>query len=417
MYRVIATVENADTSQAEATLRHFRVLIVGGGCAGITVAAQLTNRGITGIAIVEPSTKHYYQPLWTLVGGGVVPPQKSEREESGLIPRGVEWIRERVATFDPDINEITLLSGERIRYDYLVVAPGIQIDWHRIEGLDDTLGRNGVSSNYRYDLAPQTWEFIRNFKGGTALFTLPAGPIKCAGAPQKIMYLAADYFRRHRIDARIIYLSAMPAIFSAKIYHEPLLKVVKRYGIEAKFNHNLISVDGAKRIATFETQGEHGRELIKLNFDLMHVTPPQSAPDFIKNSSLAEREGALKGYVKVDKATMQSPLHANIFALGDAGSAPTSKTGAAIRKQAPVVVTNLLAAMAGKPVKPLYDGYTSCPLVTGYGKLILAEFDYNGDPKPSFPFINTFKERYSMYALKRYGLPWMYWNLMLRGRT
>ncbi len=404
-------------SMSAASARHFRIVIVGGGTAGIAVAARLRAAGRRDIALIEPSTKHYYQPLWTLVGGGIVAKEVTERDESRFIPKDVTWIRNAVTSFEPEHNAVTLDSREHIGYDYLVIAPGIQVDWNRVDGLEATLGRNGVSSNYRYDLAPLTWQFIRDFRGGTALFTFPAGPIKCAGAPQKIMYLAADYWRKHNVKATIVYASAAPAIFGVKAYQEPLNRVVKRYGIETKFNHNLVAVDGEARKATFAIVGSESNERVTLGYDVMHVVPPQSAPDFIKQSPLAETDGPQKGYVKVDKATMQSPLYRNIFALGDAGSTPNSKTGVAIRKQAPVVVANMLATMNERPMQASYDGYASCPLVTGYGKLILAEFDYDGTPTPSFALIDTTKERWSMYMLKRHGLPWMYWKLMMRGKA
>ncbi len=397
--------------------RHFRTLIVGGGTAGIAVAARLRAAGQNDIALIEPSDKHYYQPLWTLVGGGIVAKEESERAEADYIPAGVTWIRDRVATFEPELDAVVLATGNRVSYDFLVIAPGIQVDWNRIDGLEATLGTNGVSSNYRYDLAPLTWQFIKEFRGGTALFTFPAGPIKCAGAPQKIMYLAADYWRKHKIEAKVVYASAAPAIFGIKAYQKPLDRVIARYKISTKFNRNLVAVDGPARTATFSVVGDPSGATETIAYDMMHVVPPQSAPDFIKASPFAETDGPQKGYVKVDKGSLQSTQYPNVFALGDAGSTPNSKTGAAIRKQAPIVVAGLLAIMRGAPVKGGYDGYASCPLVTGYGKLILAEFDYDGNPTPSVPLIDTTKERWSMYVLKCHGLPWMYWNLMMRGRA
>ena len=413
----MATVLEHDTSKTSDRAARHRVVIVGGGTAGISVAARLLGAGIRDVALVEPSDKHYYQPLWTLVGGGIVAKEVSERLEASVMPRGTRWIHDRVVSFSPETNTIELASGKRVGYEYLVVAPGIQCDWNRVAGLEEALAAPGVSSNYRYDLTPKTWDMIRSFKGGTAVFTFPAGPIKCAGAPQKIMYLAADYFRKHNIKAEVIYASASPAIFGVKAFAGPLNEVVKRYGIQTKFNHNLVAVDHVAKTATFELLDQPDKPRVTLPYDIMHVTPPQSAPDFVKTSSLAETEGAQKGYVKVDRGTLQHTTFPNIFALGDAGSTPNSKTGAAIRKQAPIVVQNLLAAMKGQQLAPAYDGYASCPLVTGYGKLILAEFDYDGNPTPSIPFIDTKKERWSMYMLKRWGLPWMYWNLMLRGKA
>jgi len=414
----MTTTTTAERPLATPAKTHFPILILGGGTAGICVAARLRNRGTQGIAIVEPSQEHYYQPLWTLVGGGVLSASETIRKEADFIPSGVTWIQNRATSIDPNENAVTLGDGTRLTYDYLVVACGLQLDWTRVTGLCETLGSNGVSSNYDIELAPKTWEYIKNFKGGRALFTFPAGPIKCAGAPQKIMYLAADYFKKHGIQAEIFYATAGPAIFGVKHYQAPLNKVVARYGIHTMFNHNLVAVDGAKREATFEIVNDPDKARVTVPFDFIHVTPPQSAPDFIKtNDLLAQPDGPTKGYLRVDQHTMQNPDFPNIFALGDAGSTTNSKTGAAVRRQAPVVVENLLAQMHHRPLEASYNGYASCPLITGYGKLILAEFDYDGNPTPSIPLIDTTKERWSMYMLKLHALPWMYWNLMMKGKA
>lgn len=392
---------------------HYQVLIAGGGTAGITVAAQLANQSNPPeIAIVEPSTRHFYQPLWTLVGAGVFPKEESVRDEADYIPRGATWIQDAVSSFDPDRNEVTLKSGQKVTYDYLVVALGIQIDWGKIKGLPEALSeRNGVCSNYSYDTVDRTWDNIRTFKGGVAVFTQPSTPIKCAGAPQKIAYLADDYFRRSgvRDKSTIRFFSGMGGIFSVKKYADSLTNVIRRKGIETNFQHDLVEIRHRDHQAIFKNlaTGEH----ITVTYDMIHVSPPMSAPDIIKSSKLA----ASTGWVEVDKSTLRHVRYPNVFALGDCSNLPTSKTGAAIRKQAPVLVENLMAVIGGGEPTASYDGYTSCPLVTGYGSLILAEFDYTLTPRESFPFDQS-KERYSMYVLKAYGLPAMYWNGMLRGR-
>ncbi len=393
---------------------HYQVLIVGGGTGGITVAAQLCNRpDPPEVAIIEPSSKHYYQPIWTLVGGGVFPKEVSEREEGDFIPEGATWIQDAVVSFDPDNNAVTTRGGDTITYDYLVVAAGIQVDWDKIPGLKESVGRpgTGVCSNYSYRTVDSTWENIRNFRGGTAIFTQPDTPIKCGGAPQKICYLADDYFRRSgvRDKSQVIFASASGGIFSVGKYAQALERVIRRKGIDARYQHNLVELRPDRREAVFKRLDND--EEVVLQYDMIHVTPPQSAPDFIKQSKLA----AETGWVEVDQYTTQHVRYPNVFALGDCSSLPTSKTGAAIRKQAPVLVDNLMAAIRGEPLPARYDGYTSCPLVTGYGRLILAEFDYEGRPKESFPFDQA-QERYTMYALKAYGLPRMYWHGMLRGR-
>ncbi|MFQ5989651.1 MAG: FAD-dependent oxidoreductase [Candidatus Methylomirabilales bacterium] len=391
---------------------HHQIVIVGGGNAGLSVAAQLSKVPTKPeIAIIEPSRKHYYQPLWTLVGAGVFPKEVTEREEASYIPDGTTWIQDAVTEFQPDDNSVLTRDGKRLSYDFLVVAPGIQIDWDKISGLKENMGRQGICSNYAYEYVDKTWEYIRNFKGGNAIFNFPNTPIKCAGAPQKIMYLADDHFRKSGVRDRtnVIYASAGKAIFGVKKYATSLNQVVARKGIETRYDHNLIEVRAEAKEAIFECL-DTGEKLV-LPFEMIHVTPPMSAPDFVKQSPLANAAG----WVDVDKYTLQHTRYANIFSLGDASSLPTSRTGAAIRKQAPVLVKNLVAAMRGKPLAACYDGYAACPIVTGYGRLIMAEFDYDGNPQESFPFDQS-KERYSMYLLKAYGLPLMYWHGILKGR-
>ena len=393
---------------------HHQVLIVGGGTAGITVAARLTKGWFNklDVAVIEPSDKHYYQPLWTLVGGGVVKKEVTERSEASVMPRKAKWIRDGVAEFHPDENYVVTRGGQKISYDWLVVAAGIQINWGKIPGLQESIGKEGVCSNYSFETVDSTWESLRNFRGGTALFTQPSGAVKCGGAPQKIMYLAEDYLRRAglRDKSNVIFAAASPHIFAIDKYRPALEKVVERKQIDCRFRLELIEIRPASKEAVFKHLDT--AETVVIPYELLHVTPPMSAPAFIANSSLADKHG----WVEVDKETLRHQRFANVFGIGDCSNLPTSKTGAAIRKQAPVLVANLQAAMAGTSLTAKYDGYTSCPVVTGYGSLILAEFDYDKNPAETFPFDQS-KERWSMWLLKRYLLPILYWKGMLKGRA
>ncbi|MEX0588255.1 MAG: FAD/NAD(P)-binding oxidoreductase [Cyanobium sp.] len=390
---------------------HHQILIVGGGAAGITAAAQLRRaRPALDVAILEPSADHYYQPGWTLVGGGVFSLEETRRAEADLIPSGVTWIRDAVAGFDPEHNRLSTSSGDTLSYDALVVATGLKLCWDRIAGLSEALGQGGVCSNYSKDFAQYTWDAIQAFQGGNAVFTCAPMPIKCPGAPQKIAYLADDAFKRKRLQAKVIYATATPGIFGVPVYAAPLREVVKRKGIDARYNHVLTAVRAEQKQAVFTvTEGGATREEV-ISYDLLHVTPPMAAPDVVANSSLAN--GA--GFVEVDQFNLQHVRYPNVFSLGDVSGMPNSKTAAAVRGQAPVLVANLLAQLDGQPLVGAYDGYSCCPLITGYGKTIMAEFNYKQEPVPSFPLDPT-KERWSMWWIKRKVLPGLYWNRMLAG--
>lgn len=390
-----------------------QIVIVGGGNAGISIASQLLRKDSSlDIAIVDGAKKHYYQPAWTLVGGGEFDIKDTERDEASVIPVGATWVQQMVQGFKPDENKITLADGNDISYDYLIAVPGIQLNWSEIKGLPENLGKNGVCSNYSFNTAPYTWECIQNTKGGKALFTNPHTPIKCGGAPQKIMYLAADYFRKNKIKTQVEFWSGGTRVFGVEKYENTLKDVIARYGINTQFFVKLVEIDGPNKKAKFVGIGEANRDQeYWVEFDMLHVTPPQSAPDFIRNSPLANAAG----WMDVEKHTLQHHVYKNIFGCGDAANLPASRTGAAIRKQAPVLVSNLLSVMKGKSMTASYDGYSSCPIITGYNKLVLAEFDYNNQPVETFPFDQS-KERWSMYQMKKYLLPYLYWNQILPGK-
>ena len=420
---------------------HHQIVIIGAGTAGITVAAQLKGKDKQlDIAIIDPADTHYYQAAWTLVGAGTFDFEKTARPMKSVIPPGVKWIKDAVKGVDPDKNTIQLASGGQVDYDYLVVCPGVIYDYDQVEGLGAAMNKGGVCSNY-VD-SKYTWEVLRNFKGGNAVFTQAATPIKCGGAPQKIMYLAADYFRKHGLADKVNITFPMPGsvIFGVPEFAKTLMKVVDRYDIELRFFHKLTKVDAEKRQVHFKITAESSmiagcfyslnpniKDLnpsetdVVLEYDMLHLAPPQAAPAFIQQSKLAFQEGPNKGWVNVNINTLQHSQYTNVFSLGDVAALPTAKTGAAVRKQAPVVVENLMHVLhQEKELNPGYHGYSSCPLVTGYGKMVLAEFKYDNvrdSDKMISTFVDTTQENYSMWLLKKYGLPFMYWNLMLKGKA
>lgn len=431
---------------------HYQVLIIGGGTAGIMTAAQLLKqKKSSSIAIIEPSDTHYYQPAWTLVGAGTYNFDKTGRPMSSIIPKGAQWIQDKAKGFDANNNTVFTDKNGEITYDYLVVAPGLAYDFSLVPGLGEAIDKGVVCSNYTDP--KHTWDVVKNFKGGTALFTQPATPIKCGGAPQKIMYLAEDYWGKSKIklNTKVIFATAGTVIFGTKEIANTLMEVVDRKDINLRFNHKLVEVDGENQIAWYELtkdieaggcvvmsgddenkhldeKFQHNYKDVKvtvkdgrygIHFDMLHTAPPSVAPKFVKQSNLVNDAG----WLDVDHHTMQHNKFSNIFGLGDVAALPTAKTGAAIRKQVPIVVDNLARLIEENKIGTMsYNGYSSCPLVTDYGKMVLAEFDYQGkfilDPKLKQLLIkDSSKEHWRLWMLKKYMLPYLYWNKMMKGQN
>ncbi|WJS02785.1 bifunctional protein tyrosine phosphatase family protein/NAD(P)/FAD-dependent oxidoreductase [Roseibium aggregatum] len=419
MAGVVRRIANGGRTPTEtAEDARFDVVIVGGGAAGISVASSLLSRkSDLEIAIIDPADVHYYQPGWTMVGGGIFEASDTAKTMGSLIPKGVHWIKSAVAAFEPKDNAVVLDGCRVVKYGRLVVCPGLKLDWHKVEGLVDTLGKNGVTSNYRYDMAPYTWNLVQTMKAGRALFTQPPMPIKCAGAPQKAMYLSADHWLKSgtldKID--IQFMNAGGVLFGVKDYVPALMDYVKRYDAGLNFFHNLVAVDGPAKKAVFEVkEPEKDLRQVEVEFDMMHVTPPQTAPDFIRVSPLADAAG----WVDVDQSTLRHKTFDNIWSLGDVMNAPNAKTAAAARKQAPVVAENIVSDIAGHSATAQYDGYGSCPLTVERGKIVLAEFGYGGTLLPSFPrwLVDGTKPTRTAWLLKERILPPIYWRAMLRGK-
>ncbi len=409
---------NGGKTPIEVAEASHEVVIIGGGAAGIAVASSLLARrpGLD-IAIIDPTDTHYYQPGWTMVGAGIFDAAFTARVQASVMPRGVHWIRAGVAAFEPEKNAVILEGCRVVSYKQLVVCPGLKLDWQGIAGLPETLGRNGVTSNYRYDLAPYTWQLVQQLRGGRAVFTQPPMPIKCAGAPQKAMYLSADHWRRQGVlkDIDIQFCNAGAVLFGVADYVPALMEYVKAYGIGLNFGRTLVAIDGDAKQATFsQLKADGSKEIVTQDFDMIHVVPPQKSPDFIRVSPLADAAG----WVDVDAATLRHKIYANIFALGDAGNTSNAKTAAAARKQAPVVAHNLLALRGAVKGQAQYDGYGSCPLTVERGKIVLAEFTYGGKVTPSFPkwLIDGTQPSRLAWHLKERILPPLYWHAMLKGK-
>ncbi|WGW03099.1 bifunctional protein tyrosine phosphatase family protein/NAD(P)/FAD-dependent oxidoreductase [Tropicibacter oceani] len=418
MAGVVRRIVNGGKTPTDEGDAKYDVVVVGGGAAGIAVSSSLKARkpGLN-IAVIDPADVHYYQPGWTMVGGGIFEAESTARTMGSLIPKGVHWLKSAVAAFEPQNNAVILDGCRVVKYDRLIVCPGLKLNWNAVKGLVDTLGKNGVTSNYRYDLAPYTWELVKGMKKGRALFTQPPMPIKCAGAPQKALYLSGDHWFRNGMlkNIDIQFMNAGGVLFGVKDYVPALEEYVKKYDASLNFFHNLVAVDGKAKTATFKVaKPETEPTEVTVEFDMMHVCPPQCAPDFIRVSPLADAAG----WVDVDQSTLRHKTYDNIWSLGDVMNAPNAKTAAAARMQAPVVADNVAADIDGKSPVSMYNGYGSCPLTVEKGKIVLAEFGYGGTLLPSFPkwIIDGTKPTRAAWLLKEQILPPVYWKAMLRGK-
>ncbi|XP_069767458.1 sulfide:quinone oxidoreductase, mitochondrial [Narcine bancroftii] len=391
---------------------HHEVLVLGGGTGGITMSARMRRKvGAGNVAVVEPSEQHYYQPIWTLVGAGAKPLKMSGRPTASVIPSGVTWIKSKVQELDPDKNLVRTDDGKELTYRYLIVALGLQLQYHKIKGLPEGFGASRIGSNYSVNFVEKTWRALQDFEEGNAIFTFPNTPIKCAGAPLKIMYLSDHHFRKvgKRSKANIIYNTSLPVIFGVKKYAETLLEIVKARNINVNYRMNLIEVHADKREAVFELLDSPG-ETKTFQYEMLHVTPPMASPDVVQQSSLADAGG----WVDVNKETLQHMKYPNVFGIGDCTNLPTSKTAAAVAAQSAILSQTISKVMKNQRPLSKYDGYTSCPLVTSYNKCVLAEFDYDGEPLETFPF-NQGKERRTMFHMKADLMPILYWHALLRG--
>ncbi|MBV7525775.1 MULTISPECIES: FAD/NAD(P)-binding oxidoreductase [Pseudomonas] len=391
------------------------IVVIGGGTAGIGLVASLLKRSPhLNITVIEPDSRHYYQPAWTLVGGGAYNVENTVRPMASVMPRGAHWLQAAVTGIDPDKRQLTLGDGRTVGYQNLVVCPGLRLAWEKIEGLENTLGQHGVTSNYSYRHATYTWDQVQKLRGGKVLFTQPAMPIKCAGAPQKALYLSCDHWNKSGVlnDIDVEFNLAGAALFGVPTFVPPLMKYIEKYKARLAFNSNLVKVDGPAKTAWFDVKDADGNVTRQAKtFDLLHVVPPQVSPDFIAQSPLADAAG----WCEVDPHTLQHPRYPGVFALGDICGTTNAKTAAAVRKQIVVVAENLLALRKQQPLPLKYDGYGSCPLTVEKGKVILAEFGYAGKLLPTFPLDPTIPRR-SAWWLKATLLPWFYWNGMLKGR-
>ncbi|XP_077452329.1 sulfide:quinone oxidoreductase, mitochondrial [Stigmatopora argus] len=401
-----------NTSSRSSAKQHYKILVLGGGTGGISMSARMKRMmGAENVAVVEPSEMHYYQPLWTLAGAGAKTVASSGRPTSSVMPSGVKLIKSKVQEINPDTNTVRSDDGTQISYEYLIVALGLQLHFEKIKGLPEGFEHPKIGSNYSVETVDKTWTALQNFKEGNAVFSFPNTPIKCAGAPQKIMYLTDAFLRKtgKREKANIIYNTSLPVLFGVKKYADSLWEIAKQRDLKVNLRQNLIEVRADKQEAVFENLDKPGETTV-FEYEMLHVTPPMGPNCVIKNSPLADESG----WLDVDKGNLQHKRYPNVFGIGDCTNLPTSKTAAAVAAQSAVLNRTIKKILKNEKPDKKYDGYTSCPLVTSYNTVVLAEFDYDGQPLETFP-IDQGKERRLMYYMKADLMPQLYWHGLLKG--
>ncbi|TDR34807.1 NAD(P)/FAD-dependent oxidoreductase [Aquamicrobium defluvii] len=410
-----------EAAQAQTSDSRARVVIAGAGAAGLALASRLRRSMPNAtITIIDAKKEHHFQPGFTLVGAGIWSPAQVTEQNVDYIPRGVEWVEAAVAEFDPDANGVVTTTGQRIDYDFLLVATGLNLNYEAIEGMDVSLiGRDGIASIYAGpEQANASATAIDRFieAGGVGLFGRPAGEMKCAGAPLKITFITDDKARSRgrRGAVELVYNAHNPAVFSVAPVNDKVTEMFAGRDIAVNYSHVLKAIDPGAKQATYATESGD----ITLDYDFIHVVPPMRAPNAVLASPLPWQDGALAadGWIEADKATLRHPRYPNVFAVGDIAGVPRGKTAASVKWQVPVVVDNLVAETAGRSPQAVYNGYTSCPMVTGIGKAMLIEFDYDGNLIPSFPFIDPLKELWVSWLIEEKGLLGAY-RAMLRGRA
>lgn len=384
----LLTAASTQKAKAFSSKAKGKIVIIGGGAAGISMAARLKSwLDKPDITLIDPSDRQFYQPGFTLIASGVYQPDDVWRKQEDCIPNDIKWIKDSVAAVDPVWNQVTTKNNGKIAYDFLVLTPGIQINWEKVEGITQaTLGQGNAHSIYDFEGAQKTWKAIQEFSktGGRGIYTDTYTKHKCGGAPKKICLLTEHYTRKQgtRETVDLNFYTASKELYDVPFFTPRLLEIYKERNIPINLNVRVKGVDTAAKQVHFEKIETVGDQKVYTPFvedyDFLHFTPPMSAPDFVREAGLGWTEGKLAAdaWVMVDKETLVHKTYPNIVSLGDVAGIPTSKTSAAIRKQVPIAAKNLISLMEGKEPAEKYDGYAACPIVTDYGHVLLCEFNY-----------------------------------------
>jgi sulfide:quinone oxidoreductase len=392
----------------------FDVLVIGGGNAGVSAAARLIRKGVTGVGLIEPNDIHTYRPLLSYVGGGQASMREAERTQRSVIPRGCTWLRDSAVMVDPDSRTVWCASGRRYGYRDLVLGTGLVPDTDALAGIHAALDSPAVASNY-VQRAEDTWQLVQDMPlGGKAVFTVPRPPVSCTATTIKPLFLAAAHWKRTgRLSGVDITLVVdRPNLLPASQLDGRLLEHLRTLGVRVLFDTAVTELSPNQHNIT--VTGPDGA-IEHLPYDMLHLVPPFRGARWLESSGLTDAQP--HGLIDIDSRTLRHRTYPEIWAAGDAAAVDTDPSGGGLRPQISILVDNLLAARDGGTLQD-YDGYTVAPVTTDAHRLIPGEYDRAGSIASSLPsFIDPLRPRRAAWAFDRYVLPRTYWNLILNGRT
>lgn len=390
---------------------HAEVVIVGGGNAGISLAARMLREGAGDVLLVEPSPVHRYRPLLNYVGAGEASPASLERPMASVVPDGCRWVKDAVDAVDPAARTLTTRRGRTIAYSTLVLCPGMIEDWGATPGLVEAYTAGWAGSTYVPSSAPLVWPALEDVTGGTVLFTVPPEPAPCGATALKPLLMACHTWQRSGLLADLDVVLVLPdeEALGVPDADEHLEAVLASYGVRVLRSARVARVDPVIRsVDITSSTGQHHLDDVAY----AHVVPHYRAPHWVSESGLAD--GGRAGLVDVDPETLRSRRHGDLWAIGDAASIATRSSGGALRKQVKVLAHNIGAAAAGKKLRS-YDGLTVMPVTTSRNRLMLVEADRVGR-RPRHAPLDPVKPRWSTWMFDRYVLPQVYFHRILKGK-
>ncbi len=386
---------------------------MGGGNAGISLAARLIRDGVQDVTIVAPQPVHRYKPLLNYVGGGQATMADLERPMADVIPGGCRWVRDSVEAVDPAAMTVHTRGAGTLRCSTLVLCPGLGEDWDATPGLQSAYADGWAASTYVPGSAPQVWPRLSSLRGGSVVFTVPPEPASCGPTALKPLLMACDHWQRSGVLSSLEVRLVLPGTTATGVPRadEILERTFASYGIEVLRETRIERVDWDVHALTVASGT--GRRLLE-DVAFAHAVPHYRAPGWIADAGLAAEPAP--GLVDIDPHTLRARGHESIWAIGDAADVATRPSGGALRPQVDILARNIAAARNGKPMQR-YDGYTVVPITLSRRKLMLVEVDRDGRSSPSVPFVDPVRPRRVTWLVDRYVLPVLYFRRILRGRV